>query len=134
MMLSLGKPVLFAAAVAVYLLSWYLGARCCYDCRSLAVLVMLSLGKPVLFAVAVAVAIVYLLSWCCCLVGACFCCLLSFTCCLGAVYCCFCLLDTVLVIHYFFGKLTLFIAAVAVYLLPWCCLGACFCCLLSFIF
>ncbi|GAN09824.1 hypothetical protein MAM1_0295d09357 [Mucor ambiguus] len=33
----------------------FLGARCCCDCRSLAVLVILSLGKPVLFAAAVTV-------------------------------------------------------------------------------
>jgi hypothetical protein len=39
-----------------------------------------------------------------------------------------------LVMHYSFGKLVLFAAAVAVYLLFSCDLGACFCCLLSFIF
>ncbi|GAN00594.1 hypothetical protein MAM1_0001d00016 [Mucor ambiguus] len=53
-MLSLGKLLLFATAVfAVYLLSWcLLSARCCCDCRPLAVLVMLSLGNLVLaFAV-----------------------------------------------------------------------------------
>ncbi|GAN11894.1 hypothetical protein MAM1_1218d11518 [Mucor ambiguus] len=33
--------------------------------------------------------------------------------------------------HYSFGKLLLFAAAVAVYLLSWCALGACFRCLLS---
>ncbi|GAN11920.1 hypothetical protein MAM1_1266c11546 [Mucor ambiguus] len=48
MMLFLGKLLLFAAAVAVYLLSWCLGARCCCDCRSLAVLAMLSLSNLVL--------------------------------------------------------------------------------------
>jgi hypothetical protein len=55
MMLSVGKLLVFAAAVAVHLLSQYLSARCDCDCRSLAVLVMLSLGKLVLFAAAVAV-------------------------------------------------------------------------------
>ncbi|GAN03447.1 hypothetical protein MAM1_0041c02900 [Mucor ambiguus] len=125
MMLCLGKLLLSAAAVAVYLLSWCLDARCC-NCRSLAVLAMLSFGNLALFAAAVAV---YLLSWCCCLVGACFCCLLSFTCCLGAVYCC-CyrsFIIAVLVMHSL-GKLVHFTAAVAVYLLSWRLLGVRFCC------
>jgi hypothetical protein len=46
---------LFAAAVAAYLLSLYLGARCCSNCCLLAVLVIFSLGKSVLFAATVAV-------------------------------------------------------------------------------
>ncbi|GAN11797.1 hypothetical protein MAM1_0982d11398 [Mucor ambiguus] len=77
MMLSLGNLLLFAAATAVYLLSWCLGARCCCNCCSFAILAMLSL------------------------VGACFCCLLPFTFCLGAVYCCCCcsLIIAVLVMH-----------------------------------
>ncbi|GAN11835.1 hypothetical protein MAM1_1072d11446 [Mucor ambiguus] len=81
----LGVSVLFTAllllatAVAVYLLSWCLGARYCCDGRSLSVLAMLSLVG-----------------------GACFCCLLSFICCLGAVYCrCCCSLVIVLVMLYF---------------------------------
>ncbi|GAN10380.1 hypothetical protein MAM1_0349c09920 [Mucor ambiguus] len=118
-MLCLGKLLLSAAAaVAVYLLSWCLDARCCCNCRSLAVLAMLSFGNLALFAAAVAV---YLLSWCFCLVGACFCCLLSFTCCLGAVYCCCCrsFIIAVLVMHSL-GKLVQhFTSAVAVYLLSW---------------
>ncbi|GAN05009.1 hypothetical protein MAM1_0079c04477 [Mucor ambiguus] len=92
-----------------------LGASCCCDRRLLAVLAMLSPGNLVLaaavycrsFAVLVlsttAVAAVHLL----CIVG-----------------------DD---IHYSFGWLVLFAAAVAVYLLSWCGLGPCFCCLLSFI-
>ncbi|GAN11874.1 hypothetical protein MAM1_1178d11495 [Mucor ambiguus] len=105
-----------------------LGTRCCCGCRSLANLAMLSFGNFVLFAAAVAV---YQLSWCCCLVGACFCCLLSFTCCLvGSAYCCCCCsLVIVLVMHYSFGRLVLFAVAIAAYLLSWCGLGACFCCL-----
>ncbi|GAN02365.1 hypothetical protein MAM1_0021c01808 [Mucor ambiguus] len=84
---SFGRLVLSAAAVTVYLLSWYglgtcffgclllficcLGAvyRCCYS-FIIVVLAMYSLGKLVQFTVAVAV---YLLSWrllgirfCCC--------------------------------------------------------------------
>jgi hypothetical protein len=35
--------------------------------------------------------------------------------------------------HYYFGRLVLFVAAVAVYLLSWCGFGACFCCLPSFV-
>ncbi|GAN02598.1 hypothetical protein MAM1_0025d02042 [Mucor ambiguus] len=87
-MLSLGNSVLFAAAVAVYLLSWCgLGAcfccllsficclaavYCCCCCSFIiiAVLVMHSLGKLVQFTAAV---FVYLMSWrllgvrvCCC--------------------------------------------------------------------
>jgi hypothetical protein len=55
-LLFLGKLLLFAADVADYLLSCYLGSRCCCcGCRSLAILVMLSLGKPVLLAAAVVV-------------------------------------------------------------------------------
>jgi hypothetical protein len=54
-MLSLGKLLLLPTAVVIYLLSQYLGARCCCDCCLLAVLIMLSLGKPVLFAAAVTV-------------------------------------------------------------------------------
>ncbi|GAN04782.1 hypothetical protein MAM1_0073d04247 [Mucor ambiguus] len=73
-----GDSVLFTA-VAVYLLYWCLGARCCCDCRSLAVMVVgavyccccllvttvlvmhYSFGKSVLFTPAVAV---YLPLWC----------------------------------------------------------------------
>ncbi|GAN01401.1 hypothetical protein MAM1_0007c00834 [Mucor ambiguus] len=40
----------------------FLGAHCCCDCRSLAVLVMLSLGKPVLFNAAVLAFAVLVLS------------------------------------------------------------------------
>jgi hypothetical protein len=55
MILSLGKLLLLATVVAVYLLSWCLGARCCCNCCSLAFLAMLSLGNLVLFAAAIAV-------------------------------------------------------------------------------
>ncbi|GAN08105.1 hypothetical protein MAM1_0189c07612 [Mucor ambiguus] len=110
-----------------------LGARCCCDCRSLAVLAMLSLGILALFAAAVAV---YQLSWCCHLVGTCFCCLLSFACCLGTVYCCCCcsLNIAILVMHSLLGKLVQLTAAVSVYLLSWRSLGVRFfcCCCHSF--
>ncbi|GAN07081.1 hypothetical protein MAM1_0147d06571 [Mucor ambiguus] len=111
MMLSFGnKLLLLATDVAVYLLSWRLGggARCCCDCRSLAVLAILSL------------------------VGACFCCLLLFTCCLGAaVYCCccYCSLIIAVLVMQSLGKLVKFTAAVAIYLLlSWRLLGVRFCC------
>ncbi|GAN04110.1 hypothetical protein MAM1_0055c03569 [Mucor ambiguus] len=81
MMLSLGKLLLLATAVAVYLSSWRLGACCCCDCRSLAVLAMLSFGKLVQFTAAVAV---YLLSWRL----------------LGVRFCCCCRLFAVLVLFY----------------------------------
>ncbi|GAN03377.1 hypothetical protein MAM1_0039d02830 [Mucor ambiguus] len=73
---------------------------------------MLSLGNLVLFAAAAAAVAVYRLSWCCCLVGACFCRLLSFTCSLvGTAYCCCCCsLVIVLVMHYSsFGRFLLFL-------------------------
>jgi hypothetical protein len=50
MMHSLGKLMLFAVTVLVYLLSWCLDTRCCYDfCSLLAVLAMLSFGNLVIW-------------------------------------------------------------------------------------
>ncbi|GAN03089.1 hypothetical protein MAM1_0034c02540 [Mucor ambiguus] len=126
MLLSLGKLLLFAAA-AVYLLPWYLDARC-YCSLVIVLVVHYSFGRLVLFAAAVAI---YLLS--CSRLGACFCCLMSFICCLGAVYCCCCslLLIAVVLVMHSLGKLVQFTTtAVAVYLLSWRLLGVRFfyCC------
>ncbi|GAN06543.1 hypothetical protein MAM1_0127d06027 [Mucor ambiguus] len=64
---SFGRLVLFAAAVAVYLLSWY-GLGACFDCLPLficclgAVLVLSTAAAAAVFASAAAVAH-FLLSW-----------------------------------------------------------------------
>ncbi|GAN11788.1 hypothetical protein MAM1_0961c11388 [Mucor ambiguus] len=124
------KLLLFAAAVAVYLLivlvlRWSLLLRlsftCCFGDALLS-------GNLVLFAAAAVV--VCLLYWCG--LGACFRCLLSFICCLAAVYCCcYCSLIVAVLVMHSLGKLAQFSAAVvAVYLLSWrlLCVRFCYCC------